>query len=609
MPTLHLTPAAPGPTADGTPYSAEYGDVYHSASGGLEQARHVFLGGNELPAAWAGRNRFVIIETGFGLGLNFLATWQAWRADPARSRQLHFISLEKHPLSPTALGRWLERYPELAELARQLVAAWPQPLPGLHRLHFENGALHLTLVFGDARDWLPSMSLHADAFYLDGFAPNKNPELWNDAIATALARLAAPGATLATWSVAEDVMTHWHDAGFTLEKRPGFANKRHMLVGCWPGRRPVELGLDRRALVIGAGAAGSAVAHRLAGHGYRVEVFEAGPEPGCGASGNLAGVFRPLPSLDDGRLSQLLRAGFLYGQRHLAGLAGVRYQLTGVLQVARDDKHQATQQAITDSQRAPAEFCRFVDRAEAAELAGWPVAQGGWWFAGAGWINPPSLCAANLAGIEVRYRCPVHRIERDDGRWRLYDEAGRLLGQAPILVLANGTDTPRLAPGVPIRSGRGLVTHVPATAAQPFKIVATRSGYVTPAVDGIHCAGATLDPEDPDPSPRLSDHRENLARLDSILPGYGHDLDPERLDGRVGFRPMSPDRLPLVGALAASDGLYLSNGFGSRGLVFAALCGELLAAQIDAGPLPVPSELARSLDPLRFLRRQRRAKV
>lgn len=356
-----------------------------------------------------------------------------------------------------------------------------------------------------------------------------------------------------------------------------------------------------RVAVIGAGLAGASAANRLAARGFEVTVIERHGEPGQGASGNLAGVFRPLPSLGDNRLSRLLRAGFLHGRQHMAALSGVRHGLTGVLHIARDARHEAVQRRVIETQAPPQEFAQFVEREEAAQRAGWPVEAGGWWFPGGGWVNPPSLCRANLVGIEVRHGRAVARIERTGGLWRLLDADGARIADAPILVLANGTETPRLVPrlSLPLRVGRGLVSHLPQAAAPPFNIVATRVGYVTPAVDGIHCFGATLSSGDSDLSPRLSDHLENLARLDRILPGYGRGLDPARLDGRVGLRPLSIDRLPLVGPLSASDGLYILNGFGARGLVFASLCAELLAAQIAGEPLPVEADLAAALDPAR----------
>jgi len=237
---------------------------------------------------------------------------------------------------------------------------------------------------------------------------------------------------------------------------------------------------------------------------------------------------------------------------------------------------------------------------EAAQLAGWPVAVGGWWFAGAGWINPPSLCRANLAGITAHFGTRVERIERAaDGIWRVIGSDQGIIAEAPVLVLANGIDGPRLATTLRVRVGRGLVSHLPEAAVPPFNIVATRNGYVTPAVDGIHCAGATLHADDLEPNARLADHIENLERLNAILPDYGNGLDPARLDGRVGFRPMSPDRMPLVGALG-QPGLWAINGFGARGLVWASLCAELLASGIAGEPLPIEHDLVAALDPCRF---------
>ena len=306
--------------------------------------------------------------------------------------------------------------------------------------------------------------------------------------------------------------------------------------------------------------------------------IEIRPAPAQGASGNHAGVFRPLPALDDSRLARLLRAGFLLGHQQFSTLPNARLGWTGALHISRDLAHETTQRRIVTEHQLPADFCRFVEREEASTLAGWPVELGGWWFPQAGWINPPSLCRALLEGIEVRYG---QRIETLDGI------------DADEIVIANGIDAPVLVPDLklPIRVGRGLVSHVPEAATPPFNIVATRLGYVTPAVDGIRCAGATMASGDHDPAPRLEDHIENLHRLDMLLPGFGKNLDPTRLDGRVSFRPMSPDRLPIVGPLVANEGLWIIDGFGARGLVFASICAELLASQIGDEPLPLEADL------------------
>ena len=212
---------------DETPFSTAYGDVYHSADGGPGQARHVFLAGNELPARWARRERYVILETGFGFGLNFLVTWRGWKDDPQRCRRLHYVAVEKHPFALAELRALHERYPELKEEVAALHAAWPPLVSGAHRLQLGN--VVLTLFFADIAI-LRDLRASADAIYLDGFAPARNPQMWTHQVMRNLSRLAAPGATLATWSVAAPVREALKATGFAVEKRAGFGGKREMLV-------------------------------------------------------------------------------------------------------------------------------------------------------------------------------------------------------------------------------------------------------------------------------------------------------------------------------------------------------------------------------------------
>lgn len=234
FPRTALEPAILAFSADGTPVSEVYGDVYHSNDGGPAQARHVFLAGNDLPARWGGRERFTILETGFGLGLNFLSTWQAWQSDPQRPATLHFVSLEKHPFAASDLARAHAAWAEFALLSSELCAAWPPLVAGEHTVVLGGGQVVLTLILADALDALPRLELAADALYLDGFSPARNPELWSPEICAALARCAAPGASLATWSVAGAVRRALAAAGFVLARRAGFAGKREMLTGHWP---------------------------------------------------------------------------------------------------------------------------------------------------------------------------------------------------------------------------------------------------------------------------------------------------------------------------------------------------------------------------------------
>ncbi|MGE5128642.1 MAG: bifunctional tRNA (5-methylaminomethyl-2-thiouridine)(34)-methyltransferase MnmD/FAD-dependent 5-carboxymethylaminomethyl-2-thiouridine(34) oxidoreductase MnmC, partial [Sphingomonadaceae bacterium] len=596
--------------ADGTPYSTAYGDVYHSAAGGPAQSRHVFLAGNGLPGRWAGRPVFTVLETGFGLGLNLLVTWAAWRADPQRCARLHFVSVEKHPFRGADLARLHARYPELAPLAAELRAAWPLLVPGLHRLEFDGGRVVLTLAFADLGDALPQLRLAADAIYLDGFAPAKNPGMWSPQALKALARRAAPGASAATWSAAGAVRSALEQAGFEVEKRAGFAAKRDMLVARYAPRggaaAPPVAPPERRALVVGAGLAGAATCERLAARGWEVTLVERRREPAQEASGNHAGVFHPVATPDDSVLARLTRAGSLYALSRWRALSSAAWAPCGVLQLARDDDEDAAQQRALDALGAPREYARHVTRAEASELAGAEVASGGLWFGPAGWARPPDLVRAQIAhaAAEACFGIEVATLERDGETWSARDAAGTLIARAPVVVLANAADALRLAPSpdIALRRVRGQLTHLPAERLRAPRLPLLRGGFVLPEVDGLVVAGASYDFEDPDPQPRAEGHAGNLERLERILPGAARGLDPAALDGRVGFRAATRDRLPVVGALA--PGLYGAFAYGSRGLVWAALAAELLASLLEGEPLPLEGMLADALDPARFTRRR-----
>ncbi len=612
-----------------TPYSAAYDDVYHSALGGPAQARQVFIAGNQLPQRWQGRDRFVILETGFGTGLNFLATWQAWRDDPQRCRRLHFVSFEKHPFRLDDLAAIQQAWSEFTDLASQMRQHWPALVPGTHRLHLDNDQVILTLIFGDAAQQIRAVDASVDAYFLDGFSPQKNPEMWSPSFCKGLSRLAAPGATLATWTVAGHVRQALSDAEFEVRKQQGFTGKRQMLVGQLRSRRPdrYPVPTERRAIVIGAGIAGSTTAHRLASAGWRVTVLESGASAGDGASGNLAGMLRPLPSADDNRLSRLTRAGYLATRALLTQLPEARWSPCGVLHLGREAEHEALQQRAVEALGFPPEILQYIDRHAASEKLKWPVDTGGWWFPGGGWVQPPSLCRAALAAfperITVRFNTSLARLQQTESGWQALSADDTVLAEAPVVVMASGVAAPGFEQfsWLPQISARGQVSHLPAGTTPGLDVVLTKLGYAMPEVDGLQLAGATLSYEDALIEERSADHAENLARLNLMLPGFAAGIDPTTLHGRVGFRPMSPDRMPIVGPvplpveagsntrlhnLPRHPGLWCVQGFGARGIVWSALMADLLVSQIEGAPLPLENDLVNAVDPGRFLIRPAR---
>lgn len=582
---------------EGIPRSARFDDIYRSASGGLAQARHVFLGGCGLPQAWAGQRCWRILETGFGLGLNFLAAWRAWKDDPRRPGLLHVVSAEAFPVAAADLVRSAQAEPGLRELAAQLAAHWWGLVPGVHRLAFEGGRVLLTLCIGDARAMLAEQAFAADAVFLDGFDPARNPQLWDLPLLKAVARLCRRGTALATWTVAGQVRRELQQCGFQVHKVPGLPPKRESLAGrfdpawAWRAEPAAPSVLPGRAVVVGAGLAGSAAAASLALRGWQVQVLDAAAQPAAGASGLPAGLLAPHTSPDDSLLSRLSRAGvrmtLQQARQHLR--AGIDWAPTGVLE------------------RRTADAGPPADLGDEGGPWQQPRPEGVWHAAGA-WIKPGALVRAWLstAGVQVRGSVRVDRVERAGAPWQVLDEQGLVLAEAELVVVAAALGSAALLPALALMPVRGQVSW--ATHGNGLPLPATPvngSGHFLPAVPlagGIAwLTGSTYGRGETALAPRDADQLANLERLRTLEPELAAALAPAFAAGAVqawcGVRCASSDRRPLVGEIA--PGLWVSAAMGSRGLTFAWLAAELLAARLHGEPLPLPSRLASALDAAR----------
>ncbi len=636
MKSRPIVPARIDWASDGTPHAPDFHDLYYPHIGAHAQARHVFLAGNGLPARWAGRDDFTIAETGFGLGNNFITTWQAWRDDPRRCSRLHYVAVEAHPPLLTDLQR-AHANSRPRELSQQLMAAWPPLVPGLHRLDFEAGALRLLLAFGDVRELLPELVFAANAFYLDGFAPAVNPAMWEPRVIKALGRRALPGATAATWSVARELRDGLSAAGFDHHRRPGIGGKREILQARYAPRfathrpPPIPTADERRAVVIGAGLAGACTAAALQALGFEVQVLDRHAEPASGSSGNPAGLFHATVHGDDSPYARLFRSAALHTARLIDRLDARRVPRgrEGLLRLERGLSLDAMRARLA-CQGLPADFVEAVDASTASRQAGVPLATPAWFYPAGGWVSPGALVRELLsrAGVVFTGQVAVHGLRRDATQWACLDAVGQIIATAPHVVLANAEQAnPLLAalgwPPFPLSRTRGQVSLFDADGAPgPLQLPVAGDGYALPLPAGGLLCGATTGDDAGDDTPREDDHRANFARLLGLC-GLRAPTDVTRWRGRVGWRVQALDRLPIAGPLAAhrfepgtrldqarlvprAPGLHLACGFGARGITLAPLLGELVAARIAGTPLPLEQSLIDIVDPARWIVRAAR---
>lgn len=564
-------------------YSEIYDDVYFSVLGGLAEKKHVFLGGNDLPARWAMRNDFVVAEAGFGTGLNFLCAAQEFLATTTAPQRLHFVSFEGHPFTPenlrTALNHWRS---ELGPMIDDLVDHLPRLVPGFHRIILWD-RVFLTLVIGDINFWLPQLSASVDAWFLDGFTPAKNPAMWSAVVFDNIQRLSANGATAATYSAARVVKDGLARAGFVVERARGFGAKQDMTVARFAGTAAnlahVRHGL--RVAVHGGGVAATSAAYALKQYGHS-PVIVAPNGLADAASGNPRGLYNPRFSRDFTPLAQLYASGFAALQQHARRHAdAVGWASTGALHLVRDDDTREKFTALATSWGWGPDDTGIVDAHAASDIAGLPIKGDALWLPHAGSVDPRKLCAFYASGIEVLQTAP------DD---------------IDVQILATGAGMmahPALA-HIPLQTVRGQISIMranPHTA--KLRTNLCYSGYLSPAVNGVHVLGSTFQHWLHDLTLRPEDH---VYVRDRLRDHTGLDFGPDDvIDGRASFRVSARDRAPIIGPVGDQDGLstYVSTAHGSHGIITSLIGAYLLADQISNLPLCLPDGAVKAVSPQR----------
>ena len=635
---------------DGIPCSKLFGDPYFSLVNPLKESQYVFLDSTNIVQRWKNPS-FTIAELGFGFGINFITTLNAWREHHRPEQHLHYISIEKYPVQPADLSQCYQRLNIPSALTEHLLEHYPLPVQGFHRIEYNQYNLTLTLVFGEALDCLEQCNFVADAWFLDGFSPNKNKALWTNDIAKQVCRLTRKSGTLSTYSAASEVRKSFSNAGFTLEKKPGYGKKREMLAGTLTNKTFAKEYLlkdkswlisnsintkHKHALVIGAGMTGAAMSNALAKRGWQVTLVDKNSTIASEASGNANAILMPRLSVDHDSQSQLTLLGFLYSLRYLNNLEKnsdiFNWHQCGAIQIPRDDAQWKRMQLIASQENIPPQLLQTVNQAQASELTNCTVAHDGWHLPLAGWLSPEEFCAALIKqyseDIFFKANTEICSVEKHGSQWIAYDPDKQEMCSADIVVIANAMAANQFTQTrwCQLHPKRGQISLIPEQACniQPIRIVCS-DAYITPTINSHYVAGATFVTADSSTEIRQSEHEENMHKVIKMIPDYHYD-GSQALGGRSGIRAVSADRLPIVGpvteetsfntmyhdaALGSThhkyptpqyhDGLYLASGFGSRGLAWIPLCTEALACLINDEPNPISKDLLNAIHPNRIL--------
>ncbi|PIE43410.1 MAG: bifunctional tRNA (5-methylaminomethyl-2-thiouridine)(34)-methyltransferase MnmD/FAD-dependent 5-carboxymethylaminomethyl-2-thiouridine(34) oxidoreductase MnmC [Gammaproteobacteria bacterium] len=585
-----------------TPRSDHFDDIYYSRQNGKAETQHVFLHHNQLEERWqtlsADQNDFVIAETGFGTGLNFLCAWNLWRSIArTQGKTLHFVSFEKFPVAKADLVKAVQHWEdELCYETSRLLAQYPPPLKGIHRLNFDNSRIKLTLVFDDAIDGLTNHHFFADAWFLDGFAPDKNPEMWQEALLRQIALHSQKGTTLSTFTCVGRIRRGLIAQGFDVKKVKGFATKREMLAAkyCagnkldtaspdyfdkqhhWLNHRNPPLRVENTyslpVIVVGGGLAGAWSAYSLAQRGVKVKLIEKNKAVALAASGNPQGILYCKPGREFTTQTQIGLHGCLYSSRELSRLNKQRseatriWSATGTALLAVNEKTHQDHHVILMKNNYTTDLIEPLDAKQVSAMSGTQVNYSALWLKHSGWVRPAELCRilCRHPNISVLTHTQVKYLDfnHDKQRWDLScitegsDNPTTLSSR--VVILATGGDIRSLSQTrhFPIKTIKGQISRVNVAddKTNPLELVLCGEGYICPPIDNEYCFGATFDLHDDSPHISQSNHYKNMTYLRQLAPRLAKEVElassentDKPMQGRVGFRCATADYLPIVG--------------------------------------------------------------
>lgn len=643
---------------ENTPVSDKFDDVYFSNQDGLAETHYVFLEGNQLWERWINYQEahFVIAETGFGTGLNFFAVTSLFREFRQKHpdsplKRLYFISFEKYPLPRDALQQAHLAYPQFSHLAQHLQQHWLNPIQGCYRFHFDETTLDLW--FGDVAENLPQlgdyMNGKIDAWFLDGFAPSKNPDMWNEQLYQQMFRFTKPQGTFATFTAASAVRKGLENAGFNITKRKGFGKKRECLSGQKTHEKPTALSApwfqgqpanlkEQDIAIIGGGIASLCTAISLVKRGAKITIYCEDEQTALNASGNKQGAFYPQLSDDNERNIRFYIHAFAYGHQFLQWAIQQQiefeHEFCGVTLCAYNEKTESKLNKIAEL-NLPFDLYQSLNQTELSEKVGLPLPFGGAFIPQGAWLAPRQLVQHTFAflekqGIQIKTLQKVTVLSQTENGWQITTAENKTFCHE-VVVLANGHKLTEFeqTQKLPLYPVRGQVSQIPTSEnLLKLKTVLCYDGYLTPVDQAktSHCIGASHVRDNATREFSLTEQQENQQKIQQNIPEeWTKEVDTSGNLARIGVRCSVRDLTPMMGAVPHFSAqqtqyqnlfnlrrrkqpieqaenypnLYLIGALGSRGLTSAPFLGETLASLIYGDPLPMSEDLIHNLMPNR----------
>tara|TARA_R110000803_G_scaffold110737_1_gene179185 strand:+ start:6565 stop:8580 length:2016 start_codon:yes stop_codon:yes gene_type:complete len=650
---------------DGSPYSHQFNDIYFDTNQGTSQSECVFIDGNNISARLAKHPEdFVIAETGFGTGLNFLLTLAVFHrlkqcqnqhdTGNSTTSKLHFISVEKYPLSKVQLTQSLKALPQLTFFSQQLIEQYPETPANNITLSFLDGSVTLQLIFDDATQGLASLNSKekphnqalVDAWFLDGFSPEKNPEMWHAGLFQQVARLSKEQATLTTFTVAGKVRRQLIAVGFRVEKRQAVGKKNELLSAVFQQNPNSGKGYQQRAIIakpqhvsiIGGGIASACAAYALTKSGVKVTVYCQDFSVAQGASSNNIGAIYPLIHQQADDISLFYQRAFEQAVDYYKAIQEQGFNFDhdwcGLLEISYKPALELRQQHIANSAVWPKSLVKSIDKVQASHHASIRLNNGGLFFPQAGWVAPAQLvkqifkAAESSNRLRIETGCKVDKIsQQSDGKWLLHSSKKDYL--TDVLIYCGGAQgiPLNMIKQLPLTSVRGQVSSMASNEKiAKLSTVICHKGYLTPANNNLHCIGATFKKNSFDSDSKPEEDQFNLDMIEKCLPGLTQWQNSDVISSKARLRCMTPDHMPMVGAMPDIEAhkaqyqhlskdkrwrynqqapmiknLYMMTGLGARGLCTAPLLADVLTADICGTPYPLDNEQLFNLAPNRFV--------